>query len=83
MTNVRTLTGVTGVTPATESLVLTVAEAAEALRVDVADVEARIEAGDLPARRFGDEWRIGRVALTDWLGESDIRRPAGFRPSSP
>lgn len=61
-------------------LVLTVDEVAAELRVAAADVEARIEQGDLPARRFGEQWRIGRQALIDWLGESDIRRPAGFRP---
>ncbi len=60
-------------------LVHTVDEVAAILRVDAEEVASRVESGDLPARRFGDGWRIGHDALVHWLGESDVRRTAGFR----
>ncbi len=68
--------------PVPTPVALTVSEVAAALQVDEAAVNERIDAGDLPARRLGDEWRVGREALADWLGESDVRRPAGFRPTA-
>jgi len=68
--------------PVPPPIALTVAEVAAALRVDEVAVVERIDAGDLPARRLGAEWRVGREALVDWLGESDVRRPAGFRPTA-
>jgi excisionase family DNA binding protein len=47
--------------------VLTVAETAALLRVEPAAVDALAEAGDLPARRIGDDWRFSRRAVLDWL----------------
>jgi excisionase family DNA binding protein len=48
--------------------VLTVGEAAALLRVEEADVTAAAEAGELPGRRIGSEWRFAREALMVWLG---------------
>jgi excisionase family DNA binding protein len=48
--------------------VLTVGEAAALLRVAEADVTTAAEAGELPGRRIGGEWRFAREALMTWLG---------------
>jgi len=55
-------------TPAPAPEVLTLQEAAELLRVDVEALRAWAEAGDVPGRRLGDDWRFRRDALLDWLG---------------
>jgi excisionase family DNA binding protein len=47
--------------------VLTAGEAAALLRVDEAAVRAAAEAGELPGRRLGDEWRFARAAVLAWL----------------
>jgi excisionase family DNA binding protein len=51
--------------------VLTLAEAASLLRLPEAAVRQRAEEGDLPARRFGDEWRFSRLAVLAWLAAGD------------
>jgi excisionase family DNA binding protein len=55
--------------------VLTLDEVAALLRVPPNEVRARAVHGDLPGRRFGDEWRFVRAAVLAWLangpGESD------------
>jgi excisionase family DNA binding protein len=52
--------------------VLTVEEAAELLRSDAATVISMAEAGTLPGRKVGDDWRFVRAALMRWLsGEAD------------
>ena len=48
--------------------VLTLAEAAEWLRVDEATVREAAERGELPGRKLGDEWRFSRAAVLGWLG---------------
>jgi excisionase family DNA binding protein len=52
--------------------VLTLDEVAELLRLPVEAVRARAEAGELPGRRFGDEWRFARAAVLDWLAGGDL-----------
>ena len=47
--------------------VMTPSEAASALRVSEEDVLAAIEAGDLPARKLGNAYRISRGALEEFL----------------
>ena len=60
--------------------ILTVLEAAQLLRVAPTAVEARIDDGGIPARRLGNEWRISRVALMEWLSQGDITvGDTGFR----
>jgi excisionase family DNA binding protein len=55
--------------------VLTLDEVAQLLRVPADEVRARAMQGDLPGRRFGDEWRFVRAAVLAWLagghGEPD------------
>lgn len=50
------------------------------LRVTTRDVLDRIDAGDFPGRRFGDEWRFSRAAVVGWLHGTDplTDRPTGF-----
>jgi excisionase family DNA binding protein len=47
--------------------VLTLAEVAALLRVPADEVRAQAMQGDLPGRRFGDEWRFVRAAVLAWL----------------
>lgn len=49
------------------SRVLTAAEVAEVLRVDVDTVVAAIDRGELPGNRIGEHWRVQRAALLRWL----------------
>ncbi len=52
--------------------VLTLVEVAELLRLPVDAVRERTLRGELPARRFGQEWRYSSRAVMAWLaaGES-------------
>lgn len=43
--------------------VLTIAEAAELLRVHPQTVYRQVRAGKLPALKVGDSWRISRVVI--------------------
>jgi excisionase family DNA binding protein len=54
--------------PAEPREVLTLADAAELLQVERDVVNAMAEAGELPGRKLGDEWRFSRAALIAWLG---------------
>lgn len=47
--------------------VLTLEDAARLLRAEPGDVLALIEAGELPARRLGQDWRLSRTAVLAWL----------------
>ena len=60
--------------------VLTLQELATLLKVGEGAVMDRVVAGDLPGRRFGDQWRFSRAAVLEWLAGSDAdRRQYGFR----
>lgn len=48
-------------------LVLTSAEVAALLRVSEEVVMTEAEAGRLPGRKLGTEWRFSRPAIVDWL----------------
>ncbi len=63
--------------------VVTLDELAAMLKLDPDTVMARVDAGELPGRRFGDQWRFSRRAVLAWLDGSDTpeRTPAGFGPS--
>ena len=54
--------------PAEAPDVLTLEQAAALLQVDAAEVAALADAGELPGRRIGGEWRFPRAALLEWLG---------------
>jgi excisionase family DNA binding protein len=51
--------------------VLTLAELARWLQVDETAVAELAEAGELPGRRLGGEWRFAREAVLAWLGARD------------
>ena len=51
--------------------VMTLAEVAELLQVQVEAIEQQAENGSLPGRRIGGEWRFGRRAVLGWLGGGD------------
>jgi excisionase family DNA binding protein len=53
--------------PAREPEVLTLDELAELLSLDVEVTRALTEAGELPGRKLGEEWRFSRRAILDWL----------------
>ena len=48
--------------------VLTLVEVADLLQVDEDAARELAEAGELPGRRIGDEWRFSRSAVLAWLG---------------
>jgi excisionase family DNA binding protein len=55
--------------------VLTLEDVAALLRLPLEAVSARAQSGELPGRRFGEEWRFSRTALMEWLagGEGEPR----------
>ena len=53
--------------PSQPTEVLTLEEAAELLRIDPEVVETMADAGDLPGRRLGGEWRFARAGVLRWL----------------
>jgi excisionase family DNA binding protein len=64
--------------------ILTTDEVCAFLRVDMAAVEERLHAGDIPARRFGVEWRFSKAAILRWLDGNDAsdHRAIGFQRGS-
>ena len=60
--------------------VVTLGELAEMLKLDEPAVMERVLAGDIPGRRFGDQWRFSRLAVLRWLDGCDAGRPGpGFK----
>ena len=57
-------------TPAPAADVLTPAQAAELLQVSEEELLELAEAGSLPGRRIGAQWRFSRPALIAWLSGS-------------
>jgi excisionase family DNA binding protein len=51
--------------------VLTLPEAADLLQVEEDVVAEMAAAGDVPARKLGEDWRFSRIALIEWLGRTD------------
>jgi excisionase family DNA binding protein len=64
--------------------ILTTEEVCAFLRVDMVAVEERLHAGDIPARRFGVEWRFSKAAILRWLDGNDAsdHRAIGFQRGS-
>jgi excisionase family DNA binding protein len=54
--------------PLTPPEVLTLAQAADLLQLEPDAVAELADAGELPGRRIGDEWRFSRAAVLTWLG---------------
>lgn len=60
--------------------VITLSELAEMLKINEPAVMERVAAGELPGRRFGDQWRFSRLAVLRWLDGTDADRPGpGFK----
>ena len=57
--------------PAGPSEVLTLEQLADLLQAKPDDVSRMAEAGELPGRRIGDEWRFSRRAVLDWLASAN------------
>ena len=57
-------------TPSPLPDVLTPQQAAELLQVSEDEVVELAEAGTLPGRRIGEQWRFSRPALIEWLAGS-------------
>ena len=66
-------------TPADAQEVLTVEQVAELLQVDPDDVSALADAGELPGRKIGDEWRFLRSAVLGWLAGDATTRASRAR----
>lgn len=47
--------------------VMTATALADFIGLPLRDVNASIEAGELPGRKVGEEWIVGRRALLAWL----------------
>jgi excisionase family DNA binding protein len=54
--------------------VMNAAQAGEFLQVDEAVVVQLAEAGKLPGRKLGAQWRFSRAALVAWLSAPEPRR---------
>lgn len=54
--------------------VLTMAEAAEFLRVSESEIRDLIRQQGLPGRKIGDEWRFLKAGLQDWLRSPLIQK---------
>jgi excisionase family DNA binding protein len=52
---------------APELEVLTLEQLAALLALDIEAAQALAEAGELPGRKLGEEWRFSRRAILDWL----------------
>jgi excisionase family DNA binding protein len=53
--------------PADAPEVLTVPQLAEWLQIDEDAIRTLAEAGDLPGRKIGEDWRFARAAVLKWL----------------
>jgi excisionase family DNA binding protein len=51
--------------------VLTLEQLAVLLQLDEEALRAAVEAGEIPARRIGDEWRFSRTAILAWLAAAE------------
>jgi excisionase family DNA binding protein len=58
-------------TPAPQTEVLDPEGAAELLAINVETLLALAEAGELPGRAIGGQWRFARHGLLDWLSQTD------------
>jgi hypothetical protein len=68
----RASTGANGL-PAFMTEVLTLADAAEFLRVSEAGLKTDAAAGRVPGRIVAGEWRFARTTLLAWLSQSEPR----------
>jgi hypothetical protein len=65
-----------------EGEILTLAEAAQFLRVSEDGLKADAVGGKVPGRVVAGEWRFNRAALLCWLGHFEIKSfPSGPEPT--
>jgi excisionase family DNA binding protein len=57
-------------TPIGQLEVLTEEQLAELLSLDLEQVRTLAEAGELPGRKIGEQWRFSRTAILDWLSRA-------------
>jgi excisionase family DNA binding protein len=57
--------------------VLTLEEVARLLKLRVDAVRSRAEQGEVPGRRFGNEWRFARMAVLAWLAAGEAQKRSG------
>ena len=81
--------------PVAATDVLTLEEAAVYLRVSADELKKLAEAGGIPARPIGKEWRFSKTALEEWLRgdclspavldelEKNLRERLNGKPESP
>jgi excisionase family DNA binding protein len=69
-------------TPEVLDEVLTLDEVARLLKVPADAVRSRAEAGDLPGRRFGKEWRFARMSVLAWLTNGEAQKRGGAKAES-
>ena len=69
-------------TPEAGDEVLTLAEVARLLKVSTDAVRSRAEEGELPGRRFGNEWRFARQAVLGWLADGERHAPGGTKAAA-
>jgi len=55
----------------TDGDVLTLEEAATLFKLSPEAIQAAVESGNVPGRRFGKDWRFSRLALLTWLGRGE------------
>jgi excisionase family DNA binding protein len=60
--------------------ILTLDELSAYLRIDREELEKRLQTQEIPARRFGSEWRFSREAINRWMEGTDrpTKRQTGF-----
>lgn len=68
------------VTPSETPEIMTLPELSVHLRISEDELQRKVNAGELPVRRFGDEWRFSRQAIENWMEGTDrpAKRPTGF-----
>lgn len=69
-----------GIADSGENSILSFDELVALLKVEPRLVRERVDAGDIPGRRFGLEWRFSHQAVMEWLSSSDAQagRATGF-----
>jgi excisionase family DNA binding protein len=62
---------------------LSVADICEYLAVSAFVVTSQLRAGNLPAVKFGREWRVARTDFEDWLNQQRTRSTAADGANEP
>jgi excisionase family DNA binding protein len=77
VTNSKSASGAT--TPETPEI-MTLEELSVYLRVSEIELQQKVAAGELPVRRFGDDWRFSKQAIERWMEGTDRpnKRATGF-----